>query len=61
MTPAIRVLGFSPEESTPEMPGWFYEPTIVDQLKPGMRLVMEEAFGPSPVSTKSHLARKLRR
>jgi len=30
----------------PEMPGWFYEPTIVDELKPGMRLVMEEAFGP---------------
>ncbi len=30
----------------PEMSGWFYEPTVVDQLKPGMRLVMEEAFGP---------------
>ena len=32
--------------SAPDMPGWFYEPTIVDELKPGMRLVMEEAFGP---------------
>jgi succinate-semialdehyde dehydrogenase / glutarate-semialdehyde dehydrogenase len=32
--------------NTPDMPGWFYEPTIVDELKPGMRLVMEEAFGP---------------
>lgn len=30
----------------PDMPGWFYEPTVVDGLKPGMRLVMEEAFGP---------------
>jgi succinate-semialdehyde dehydrogenase/glutarate-semialdehyde dehydrogenase len=30
----------------PDMPGWFYEPTIVGELKPGMRLVMEEAFGP---------------
>ncbi|MDA0289584.1 MAG: NADP-dependent succinic semialdehyde dehydrogenase [Actinobacteria bacterium] len=30
----------------PDMPGWFYEPTVVDELKPGMRLVMEEAFGP---------------
>jgi succinate-semialdehyde dehydrogenase/glutarate-semialdehyde dehydrogenase len=32
--------------NTPDLPGWFYEPTIVDELKPGMRLVMEEAFGP---------------
>lgn len=32
--------------SAPDMPGWFYEPTIVDELEPGMRLVMEEAFGP---------------
>jgi NAD-dependent aldehyde dehydrogenases len=32
--------------NTPDMPGWFYEPTVVDGLKPGMRLVMEEAFGP---------------
>ena len=30
----------------PDRPGWFYLPTIVDGLKPGMRLVMEEAFGP---------------
>lgn len=32
--------------STPARAGWFYEPTVVDELKPGMRLVMEEAFGP---------------
>lgn len=32
--------------SAPERAGWFYEPTIVDGLEPGMRLVMEEAFGP---------------
>ena len=32
--------------SAPDMPGWFYQPTIVAGLKPGMRLVMEEAFGP---------------
>lgn len=30
----------------PERAGWFYEPTIIDGLTPGMRLVMEEAFGP---------------
>ena len=30
----------------PDLPGWFYLPTIVAELKPGMRLVMEEAFGP---------------
>jgi len=30
----------------PDVPGWFYQPTIVDGLKSGMRLVMEEAFGP---------------
>jgi len=32
--------------NAPDMPGWFYEPTVLDELKPGMRLVMEEAFGP---------------
>ena len=32
--------------NAPDMPGWFYEPTVVDELTPGMRLVMEEAFGP---------------
>ena len=32
--------------NAPDMRGWFYEPTVVDELKPGMRLVMEEAFGP---------------
>ena len=32
--------------NAPDMRGWFYEPTVVDELEPGMRLVMEEAFGP---------------
>jgi succinate-semialdehyde dehydrogenase/glutarate-semialdehyde dehydrogenase len=31
---------------SPDLPGWFYSPTVLDQLKPDMRLVMEEAFGP---------------
>jgi succinate-semialdehyde dehydrogenase/glutarate-semialdehyde dehydrogenase len=30
----------------PDGPGWFYSPTVLDQLTPDMRLVMEEAFGP---------------
>jgi succinate-semialdehyde dehydrogenase/glutarate-semialdehyde dehydrogenase len=32
--------------STPDRPGWFYPPTIVADLHDGMRLVLEEAFGP---------------
>ncbi|CAN5142146.1 NADP-dependent succinic semialdehyde dehydrogenase [soil metagenome] len=31
---------------TPDRPGWFYEPTLVADLHDGMRLVLEEAFGP---------------
>jgi len=31
---------------TPELPGWFYPPTVIDQLPMNARLVMEEAFGP---------------
>ncbi|MER7607737.1 NADP-dependent succinic semialdehyde dehydrogenase [Nocardioides sp. NPDC127503] len=30
----------------PERPGWFYEPTVIDQLPDEARLVREEAFGP---------------
>ena len=30
----------------PDRPGWFYEPTLVADLHDGMRLVLEEAFGP---------------
>jgi succinate-semialdehyde dehydrogenase/glutarate-semialdehyde dehydrogenase len=30
----------------PDRDGWFYEPTIVTGLQDGMRLVLEEAFGP---------------
>jgi len=32
--------------SAPDRPGWFYSPTVLDELTPEMRLVMEEAFGP---------------
>ena len=31
---------------TPDRPGWFYEPTLIADLHDGMRLVLEEAFGP---------------
>lgn len=30
----------------PDGPGWFYPPTVVADVKPGMRLHLEEAFGP---------------
>jgi len=30
----------------PDRPGWFYEPTLITDLHDGMRLVLEEAFGP---------------
>lgn len=29
-----------------DRPGWFYEPTLIADLHDGMRLVLEEAFGP---------------
>lgn len=29
-----------------DRPGFYYAPTVIDNLKPPMRLVMEEAFGP---------------
>ena len=32
--------------SAPDRAGWFYNPTLVADLHDGMRLVMEEAFGP---------------
>ncbi|MGV8896223.1 MAG: NADP-dependent succinic semialdehyde dehydrogenase [Rhodoglobus sp.] len=32
--------------SAPDGPGWFYNPTLIADLHDGMRLVMEEAFGP---------------
>ena len=31
---------------TPDRPGWFYQPTLIADLHDGMRLVLEEAFGP---------------
>ena len=31
---------------TPEGPGFFYPPTVIDGITPDMRLMMEEAFGP---------------
>ena len=30
----------------PEGPGFFYPPTVIDQITPTMRITMEEAFGP---------------
>jgi len=32
--------------SIPDGPGWFYPPTVITDLHDGMRLVLEEAFGP---------------
>ncbi len=32
--------------TAPERPGWFYPPTVVAGVTPGMRLYHEEAFGP---------------
>lgn len=29
-----------------DRPGWFYEPTVLADIEPGMRLHLEEAFGP---------------
>lgn len=31
---------------TPEGPGFFYPPTVIDGITPAMRLTMEETFGP---------------
>jgi succinate-semialdehyde dehydrogenase/glutarate-semialdehyde dehydrogenase len=32
--------------SAPDRPGWFYEPTVLADITPDMRLYLEEAFGP---------------
>jgi len=37
----VRTGGFVPDRD-----GWFYEPTVVEGVAPGMRLHLEEAFGP---------------
>jgi acyl-CoA reductase-like NAD-dependent aldehyde dehydrogenase len=31
----------------PERPGWFYEPTVLNQVEPGMAVLEEEVFGPA--------------
>ena len=31
----------------PDRPGFFFEPTVLDQVKPGMPVVTEEVFGPA--------------
>ncbi|MDP9844277.1 NADP-dependent succinic semialdehyde dehydrogenase [Streptosporangium lutulentum] len=31
---------------TPDRPGWFYQPTVVAEVTPSMRIFSEEAFGP---------------
>jgi succinate-semialdehyde dehydrogenase/glutarate-semialdehyde dehydrogenase len=30
----------------PDGPGWFYQPTVLENVTPDMRLYLEEAFGP---------------
>jgi acyl-CoA reductase-like NAD-dependent aldehyde dehydrogenase len=30
----------------PERPGFYYEPTVLDQVEPGMPVLVEEVFGP---------------
>ena len=37
----VRTGGFVPDRD-----GWFYEPTVIEGVAPGMRLHLEEAFGP---------------
>ena len=32
--------------TVPDRPGWFYEPTVLENVTPDMRLYLEEAFGP---------------
>jgi succinate-semialdehyde dehydrogenase/glutarate-semialdehyde dehydrogenase len=32
--------------TVPDRPGWFYEPTVLENVTPEMRLYLEEAFGP---------------
>ncbi|WP_371778673.1 NADP-dependent succinic semialdehyde dehydrogenase [Streptosporangium subroseum] len=31
---------------TPDRPGWFYQPTVITDITPEMRIFKEEAFGP---------------
>jgi succinate-semialdehyde dehydrogenase/glutarate-semialdehyde dehydrogenase len=31
----------------PDRPGFYYEPTILDQVRPGMAMIEEEVFGPA--------------
>ena len=33
--------------SAPERPGFYYEPTVLDQVMPGMPVLAEEVFGPA--------------
>jgi succinate-semialdehyde dehydrogenase/glutarate-semialdehyde dehydrogenase len=40
--------------NVPERPGFYYEPTVLDQIEPGMPVLVEEVFGPVvPIVTAS--------
>ena len=43
---AKLVAGGGPAEDGALQDGWFYKPTIFDGVKPGMRIAVEEIFGP---------------
>lgn len=36
----------SPAGTVPDLPGWYYAPTVIADLPEDARLVQEEAFGP---------------
>lgn len=44
--PAAREVAANAGGHAPDRAGWFYEPTLITDLHEGMRLVLEEAFGP---------------
>ncbi len=43
---AKLLCGGEPATSGDLVSGWFYKPTVFDEVKPGMRIAQEEIFGP---------------